>query len=391
MSRLSALLPFIFTLSSASTASASPASVEWNLRFRHERVTDVAFAPQARADTARLRLALRAALGQAGFLLVEAEGIAAAGNDYNSGANGRTAWPGITDPRGAEINQALLGWSNTRATASLGRQTITWDNQRWIGNVGWRQNEQSFDSVAVQFNPAKDIVVRYAWLDRVHRIAGDDAIDPLARHRQMNSHLVNVAYKRGPQQWVGYAYLHDDQDVESASTATYGLRWSGTANPRWGWTAELARQVDHAGNRLDFAHAYWLLEPSLQARGMTWKLGWEHLGGNGRHALQTPLATLHAFNGWADKFTTTPVAGLDDVYLSANGKTGKFAWTAAWHDYRADDGGQHFGRELDLSVGRALGAHWNGLLKFADYRSDGFARDTRKFWMQAEYTGSHKF
>lgn len=391
MSRLPALLPLLVALSAASTACATPLSAEWNLRFRHESVDDAALAHEAQADTARLRLALRAALGKSAFVILEGEGIAAAGNNYNSGANGRVAWPAITDPRGNEVNQALVGWHGTRLGASAGRQKITWDNQRWIGNVGWRQNEQTFDAVSAEFNPNKDVVVRYAWLDRVHRVAGDDALDPLARHRRLDSHLVNVAIKRGSQLWVGYAYLHEDRDVATASTATYGLRWTGTTHATLGWTAELARQMDHAGNPLGFSHVYWLLEPSLQAHGVTWKLGWEHLGGNGSHALQTPLATLHAFNGWADKFTTTPAAGLDDAYLSATGKAGKFSWTLAGHDYHADTGGQHYGRELDLSVGHALGTHWNGLVKIADYRSDSFARDTRKLWLQAEYTGSHAF
>ena len=43
------------------------------------------------------------------------------------------------------------------------------------------------------------------------------------------------------------------------------------------------------------------------------KLGFERLEGNGTVALQTPLATLHAFNGWADKFLSTPANGLRDV------------------------------------------------------------------------------
>ena len=193
MSRLPALLPLLVALSAASTASASPLSAEWNLRFRHESVDDAALAHEAKADSARLRLALRAALGKSAFLIVEGEGIAAAGNNYNSGANGRLAWPAITDPKGGEINQALVGWRSTRLGASAGRQKITWDNQRWIGNVGWRQNEQTFDAVSAEFNPNKDVVVRYAWLDRVHRVSGDDALDPLARHRRLDSHLVNVA------------------------------------------------------------------------------------------------------------------------------------------------------------------------------------------------------
>lgn len=387
MSRIAMVLPLAWALSAASTAAASPVSVEWNLRFRHEQVEDKAFARNASAETARLRLALRAALGKGAFLLLEGEGVVSAGNDYNSGANRRTAWPGIADPKGAEINQALVGWRGSRFATSLGRQRINWDNQRWVGSVGWRQNEQTFDAAAMEFNVSPELTVRYAWLDRVHRVAGDDAIDPLARERRLDSHLFNMGYQRGRQQWTAYAYLHDDQDVPTASSATFGLRWTGTAHSRWAWTADVARQVDHADNPVHFGHAYWLLEPSLLAHGVTWKVGWEHLGGDGHHALQTPLATLHAFNGWADKFAITPATGLDDNYLSASGKAGKWAWTLAAHDYRADQGGQHYGREFNLSTGRPISAHWNGLVKIADYRADGFARDTRKIWLQAEYTG----
>jgi hypothetical protein len=100
-----------------------------------------------------------------------------------------------------------------------------------------------------------------------------------------------------------------------------------------------------------------LLEPSLQAKIVTYKLGWEHLGGDGRHALQlqTPLATLHVFNGWTDKFPVTPARCLDDVCVSAYGKAGKLAWVAAFHDYRADTASaalDHYGRELNLSLSR---------------------------------------
>ncbi len=387
MSRIAIILPLTWALSAASAAAASPLSVEWNLRFRHEQVQDGAFARDASAQTARLRLALRAALGKHGFVLLEGEGIASPSNGYNSGANGRTAWPAIGDPPGAEINQALIGWRGSQLAASLGRQRINWDSQRWIGSVGWRQNEQTFDAASMEFNVSPELTVRYAWLDRVHRVAGDHAIDPLARERKLDSHLFNIGHKRGLQQWTAYAYLHDDRDVSRASSKTFGLRWTGTAKSRWGWTAEVARQFDHANNPVEFGHTYWLLEPSLLAQGVTWKLGWEQLGGNGLHALQTPLATLHAFNGWADKFTTTPAAGLDDRYLSASGKAGKLAWTAAAHDYRPDQGGQHYGREFDLSIGHPLGTHWNGLAKIADYRADGFADDTVKLWLQAEYTG----
>jgi len=373
----------------APAAASEPVHVDWNLRLRHESVDDDAFARDASADTMRLRAAVRAAFGQGWTFLLEGEGIASAGNDYNSGANGRSAWPAVIDPSGSEINQAWLGWRGARGAGTLGRQRIVLDNQRFVGNVGWRQNEQTFDALSLEASAADNLMLRYAWLDRVHRVSGDDALDPLARERELQTHLFNVSFKHGPQQWVAYAYLHDDRDVASASTATYGLRWSGShpAAKAWGWTAEFARQTEHGDNPADFAHSYWLVEPSLLAHGITWKLGWEHLGGNGSHALQTPLATLHAFNGWADKFLVTPAGGLEDAYLMASGKAGKATWTVAGHDYRGDTGG-HYGREWNLSLAAPLRPGWNGLIKLADYRSDGFARDTRKLWLQLEYAGS---
>ena len=98
--------------------------------------------------------------------LLEGEGIASAGDSYNSGANGRTTRPAITDPEGAELNQAWIGWKDPHVAATLGRQRLLFDNQRWIGNSGWRQNEQTFDALAVDWQLAPPLTLRYAWLGR---------------------------------------------------------------------------------------------------------------------------------------------------------------------------------------------------------------------------------
>jgi hypothetical protein len=381
-------LPLGLLMLASLPAAATDLAFDWNLRLRHERVDDEAFARDAQADTARLRAAIRGSFASGVQWLVEGEGIGNAGDAYNSGANGRTAYPGIGDASGVELNQAWVGWRGARGAVTAGRQRIAFDNQRWIGNVGWRQNEQTFDALQLEYKPSASLAFHYAWLEKAHRVAGDDAIDPLARERELDTHLLRGAWTHGKQVLTGYAWLHEDRDVAAASTATYGLRWTGSAGKGWGWTVEAATQRDRAGNPRNFTHAYWLVEPSLQAHGVTWKLGYEHLGGNGTHALQTPLATLHAFNGWADKFTTTPAAGLEDGWLSATGKLKAFTWTAAWHDYRADTGSQHYGSEWNLSLARPFGKRWNGMLKIADYRADGFARDTRKLWLQFEYAGS---
>ena len=371
-----------------------PLTLEWNARLRHESVDDATFARDANATTLRLRLGLRARLGSGWSALVEGEGVAALADGYNSGANGRTAYPVIADPSGAELNQAWLGWRNEKFATTLGRQRILVDNQRWVGNSGWRQNEQTFDAMALEWKPAIPVTVRYFWLDRVHRINGDQARDPLARERDLNTQLLDVALLHGTQLWGAYVYAHQDQDLATASTVTTGLRWSGThgrAGRGWGWRVEAAQQRNRADNPLRFSHLYWLLEPSLTWRSVTWRAGWEHLGGDGRHALQTPLATLHAFNGWADKFLVTPANGLDDYYLGAGGAlatTGwaaKAKWVLAAHRYRADTGGGGYGKELDASLAYPLNKKLTGLLKLADYHSDDSAHDATKLWLQLEW------
>lgn len=378
----------------AVSPTASPVTLEWNTRLRHEAVDDAAFARDADATTLRLRLGARFRWGENWSALVEGEGIGALDDHYNSGANGQVAYPVIADPEGAELNQAWIGWRNPQVGVTIGRQRLLIDNQRWVGNVGWRQNEQTFDAAALEWRPNAAITARYAWLDRVHRINGDDARDPLARERDLDSHVLDVGYARGRQQFGGYVLAHDDHDVAQASSITTGIRWSGNYvddGQGWGWRVEAARQREYGANPLHFSHAYWLLEPSVTLHGMNVRAGWEHLGGDGQHALQAPLATLHGFNGWADKFLVTPATGLDDRYVAVAGDFGngerasKMKWMLAWHDYVADNGGD-MGREWDASLGFPLAGKLAGLVKLADYRSRGFAQDTTKLWVQLEWT-----
>ncbi len=373
----------------------APLQVEWDARLRHEQVDDDAFSRHADADTLRLRLGLRAQFGSGWSGFLEGAGVASTGEHYNSGANGQTRYPSITDPHGGEVNQAWLGWQGSVFGATLGRQRLLLDNNRWVGNSGWRQHEQTYDALALQWQPLAALTIRYDWLNRVHRVAGDDALNPLARERRLNTHLFNAAWTEGAQQWVGYAYLHEDRDVASASSETFGGRWTGKALHEGngpGWTLEAARQYDYANNPSHFAHSYWLFEPTWTVQAITARLGWEHLGGNGRHALQTPLATLHAFNGWDDQFNVTPAGGLEDRYAGVSGNLGraglasKLGWVVSYHDYRADRGGR-YGSEWDASLSFPLAKGLSGMLKVADFRADGFGRDNAKLWLQLEWKG----
>ncbi|GAB6196422.1 alginate export family protein [Lysobacter xanthus] len=389
------LLTTCLLLSIAAPALAQPTyTFETGARLRYESVDDAAFGRDANALTLRARAALRAQFSPTWEGFVEGEGVADLTDDFNSGANRRTVFPTVTDPQGAELNQAWLRWHPGTFSATVGRQRLQFDNQRWIGNSGWRQNEQTFDAVALQWAPSKETTVRYAFLDRVHRTAGDHAVDPLARERALSTHAFNAAWARGANRVTGYAYLHEDRDVRSASSATFGARYArvpGASQP-FGLTLEAARQRDYADNPLSFSHAYWLIEPTVAVKAVTLRAGWEHLGGNGVHALQTPLASLHGFNGWADRLTTTPPGGLEDRYVGAGGtfaksrKAGALEWAVVAHDYRADRGSAKYGQELDASLAVPFSKTFKGLIKAADYRDERIARDSTKVWLQVEWT-----
>jgi len=376
--------------------SDTGAQLEWNARLRHEQVDSAAYAPHAYADTLRLRLGLRSQLGHGWSYLLEGVGTASADNHYNSGANGQVRYPSITDPKGAALSGAWLAWQGEAVSAKVGRQEVALDNQRWIGAAAWRQFEQTFDAVALQWAPGANWALSYDWIDRVNRVAGPDAVNPLARHRDLNTHLLHAAWSHERQQVIGYAYLHKDKDVAAVSTSTYGVRWTGKpgAGGGFGWSMEGARQYSYANNPLGFANNYWLVEPSWTQWGVTGKLGWEFLGGDGRNALQTPLASIHAFNGWDDQFAVTPAAGLQDYYVTLNGRLGrkgvarKFAWTVAYHEFRADRGNARYGSEWDASLSYALMPGLNALLKAADYRADRWGSDDTKLWLQLEWVGT---
>ena len=118
--------------------------------------------------------------------------------------------------------------------------------------------------------------------------------------------------------------------------------------------------------------------------------GVEILEGDGSKGFTTPLATLHKFQGWADKFPATPVDGIDDRYLTAGASRQHWAAldalsvVASYHRYAAQRGSMRYGSEADLQA-QARWRRLTGTLKYADYRANGLLTDTTKWWLQVEY------
>ncbi len=379
-------------------AAAPPPASGWafDVRLRHEAVDDEAFSRDANASTLRARIGWRSPTRSGWSAYAEVEGTEAFGDSFNSTANGQTSYPVIADPDNTELNQLYVNYQpNAKGRLTLGRQRLNYENQRYFGNVGWRQNEQTFDALDGQYRFGTGLTLRYSYLDRVQRVFGAD--HPVANNArwQLDAHLLSASYAVGPGLLTGYGHFIENQSLPLTSHRNLGLRYAAKGGPAegLGWlaTLECAWQDDYADGAAAIDARYHLAEGGLVWRGLTGKLGWERLGGNGSYAFQTPFATLHAFNGWADKFLTTPVNGLDDTYLSLGGPLARSGWAAkatwnlAYHDYRADRGDADYGREWDASLAFPVATGLTAMIKFADYQSDGFARDTNKVWVQLEW------
>jgi hypothetical protein len=122
----------------------------------------------------------------------------------------------------------------------------------------------------------------------------------------------------------------------------------------------------------------------IMKNGLTLGISYEVLeGGTGAGTMfRTPLATLHAFQGWADMFLTTPDAGIEDVYATVKYKAGKWNLTGVYHDFSADATSEDYGNEFDVSAARSLGERYGLLVKGAFFSTDSPSYDdTSKFWI----------
>jgi hypothetical protein len=365
-------------------------NVRAEFRYRFEGVDQEPFADEAYASTLRSRLGLDSG-GWNGFSAsLEFDNVTVLGDDdaYNSTTNGVTDRPVVADPEYTELNQAYLQYEQGSFTGVLGRQRITLDNQRFIGNVGWRQNEQTYDALTLKSTTIAKTTLQYSYIANVNRITGpDEGAQPANYHG--GTHALNGKIDLGTFGAVtGFGYLLDLENAPAFSSSTYGVHWAGTYKfdefTKANWTASYATQSDYADNANEYDADYYLLEAGVVRGKYVFKFGYEVLGGDEQpnRAFQTPLATLHAFQGWADKFLTTPAGGVEDLYVGGTVMLGPVKLDVVWHDFAAEATDEDYGDEWNASAGWKFGKNYELLAKFAEYSADEFGTDTTKAWLQ---------
>jgi hypothetical protein len=322
--------------------------------------------------------------------------------DYTDGTK---KYATVMDPQAAMISNAEVNYKIGDTLLHAGRGQVNLDNQRFIGTVGWRQFERSYDSVFVANNSIKNLSILAAWVYGFQGVKEGETVDT-------NTVLLNAAYTVNDMLKVtAYDYMiantHD----------TYGLALTGNIKMdtvKLNYRAEYAMQDDpsmeiHKDGKKDVkADAdYYNLDLGANISGILAGVNYEFLSGttnsDNKTAFTTPLATGHKFNGWADMFLTTPDGGLIDANVRLGYTAKGFGkLLAIYHDFSADKKmnagagtSDDLGSEIDVVYTNKIPGVNNltGLLKYADYskgKVDDYTKDMQKFWVQLDYKFSTK-
>ncbi len=347
-----------------------------SFRYRYEYVDQDGLNKEAHASTLKTRLNYKTLQYQGATAFVEFDNNTEVfSGTYNDKLNGEAGHPVVADPKYTEVNQAYVDYAAPADTlVRYGRQRILLDNQRFVGGVGWRQNEQTYDAFTLVNKSLPDTTVTLTNINNVNNILGKNI-------NGENHQILNINNKSLPFGSISaYAYLLED------ISDTYGVRFAGKTDLD---QLSLLYTLEYATQETDNAASndadYYVAEFGANISGVTAKVGYEVLGSdNGNYGFSTPLGTNHKFNGWADKFLSTPADGLEDLYLSVSTKLAGPKIALIYHKFDANEGSVDYGDEIDLAISQDFAKRYNVLLKGAAYSQGdaGTPTDTTKVWLQ---------
>jgi len=413
MAVLSLASGFSSTLSADEFTLFSDAKFNGEIRARYENVdVEDSGKMEANAYTVRATLGLDAKLFNVEGLSMKVDGTTVqtiGGTRYDNNPSaifGDNRYEVVADPEQTRFTQAYLQYKYGATTAKAGRQIVNLDNQRFIGSVDWRQMMQSLDALTVTNTSVAGLTLTGAYVYGYATVFDEPTWDS-------KSVILNGSYKVNDMVKVtAYDYMISSEKAAYGSD-TIGLALTGdvpAAGAKINYRAEYAKQGDASFKTVGTAKAqndayYYNLEALANISGVLAGVGYEMLSGgetnaagtsiiDGKTAFSTPLATLHKFNGWADKFLTTPAGGLCDASATL-GYTAPGLGKAmiVYHDFETDKamaGKSDLGTEWDMLYTNAIPGvrGLNGLIKAAFYDGGdvaGNTKDVSKIWVEATY------
>ncbi|GMG87709.1 alginate export family protein [Biformimicrobium ophioploci] len=350
-----------------------------SLRYRLESVDQDNLDDTALASTLKSRINWTSGTYRGFGAFIEMDDVTAVGDDdYNSTVNGNVEYPVVADPEGTEVNQAYIQYRGDNSVVTAGRQRINLDGQRFVGGVGWRQNEQTYDGYRYQYGAAKGLQLDYSYVYNVNRIFGEDSGKS---DLEGDIQLFHATYPVAEGHKVsGFLYELDLDNAVNASSRTIGVDYKGAFGPVKAHLS-YANQTETGDSALDYSVPYYLAEVGSAIGPVNAKLGYEVLGADNGTGFATPLATLHKYQGFTDKFLATPGDGVEDLYVGGSMKVGGGKLGVTYHTFTASESSADYGSEIDISYGRKLTDGLTGVIKYASYSADDYSVDTDKVWL----------
>ncbi len=324
-------------------------------------------------------------------------------DDHSDGVrfNGK---PVIPDAEGPDLNQLWIRGNITETTITLGRQRITFDDQRFIGGNSFWQNEQTFDALHIEHKWLSRSRASFSQIMNVNRIFGDDTDETLktsdinyianagARpsatlgdHKQ-NTQLVRIEVNEWDySQWVSYGFFIENKDAPVLSSDTLGSRYTfrtQISDFKYKIEAEIAYQKR---TELDGTPSsrYNKVVAGIGYNSLSLSARFEQLTAESGAGFITPLGSLHDFHGWADRFSATPGTGLNDTSLKLKWRSSPWKFDLRYHFFSSTENNDEYGEEVDLDISLKIKKHHHLHLRLADFNAHAngpYSDETRMFF-----------
>jgi hypothetical protein len=293
------------------------------------------------------------------------------------------AYDPIGDPENFRFHQAYLAYTGYDSVGRFGSQEILLDNQRFIGNIGWRLNGQSFNAASIKNNSISNLTLYYAYTDSINGADGK-----MNHDRQY--HLVNAEYNACENNKASaFAYLQRN-DGGGGSTNSIPTACAPGARTTSSRTISCLRSSATPTTAASLDN--WISIPLLSEAALNISPA-ETTKTSGSRPLN---GTAHKFNGWADQFLGTGgglEGGLVDIYGQVSATAfEKLKLTGVLHYFNTADETDagfsgEYGHEIDLLANYPVCKNFDVLRVFAYYvkgdnDADTTTTDETVFWLR---------
>lgn len=286
---------------------------------------------------------------------------------------GDVATTTTADKNGVAVFEAYAEYNfDKNWSTRIGRQTLSYDNQRIMGGIDWIQQGQSHDAALVTYKDKKNQLD----LGFAHNANAENLLEPktayTTTYKEMQYAWYHTKIKKVNASFLflnaGYQYLKTATDLQTDYIQTYGtyLTYKGE---KWDFDLGLYGQSGKSsGTDLSALNIGGNLGYKVSDQFKA-TLGYEYLSGKDQDDTNTKLksftplfGTNHAFNGFMDYFYVgnhKNSVGLQDASLKLDFGIKKVKFSLTPHVFYAPnkvvaatvEQDSYLGTEVDLTAG----------------------------------------